>query len=361
MPVHRGLIAMTINRNRHNAKRNHRELHNSCLTAAVILSARGPKRILQLGGGTRRICGCPSTQKYCALRLPRVITLSAQFQMVSMRIIPLLIGLAAFSGACVEARSFPSWNDQPAPSKSIKVFQSGKHVSAPELLPIDVSSAIDTNCTGKMSGDILLAAIVDPTGIANDILIVRPAGANLDRMALVIASQDRFKPGRKDGQAVAVSITINMHLEGCIVSIASASGQTSKLRLLSQPVQSLGPASNQESNTLIVNPPETAETGDLSAPFKMGGSIKPPMPIRTPEAEFSEEARQKGIQGTCIFSLIVDAQGIPRDPQILRSIGYGLDARALEAVKAYRFKPAMKDGHPVPVRMSIEVRFRLGP
>ena len=64
----------------------------------------------------------------------------------------------------------------------------------------------------------------------------------------------------------------------------------------------------------------------------------------TPEAEFSDEARRAKYQGVCLISLIVDAQGNPQDPRVIRPLGMGLDEKALEAVRKYKFKPAMKDG-----------------
>ena len=57
--------------------------------------------------------------------------------------------------------------------------------------------------------------------------------------------------------------------------------------------------------------------------------------------------------------LIVDDQGRPRDIRVVRGLGFGLDAKAIEAVKQWRFQPAMKDGHPVNVQISVEVGFRL--
>ncbi len=94
--------------------------------------------------------------------------------------------------------------------------------------------------------------------------------------------------------------------------------------------------------------------------YKVGGGVSAPVPIFTPEAEFSDEARRAKYQGVCIISLIVDAQGNPQNPRVSRALGMGLDEKALEAVRKYKFKPAMKDGRtPVPVMMSIEVNFRL--
>jgi TonB family protein len=56
--------------------------------------------------------------------------------------------------------------------------------------------------------------------------------------------------------------------------------------------------------------------------------------------------------------MIVDTQGKPQSPRVVRAVGYGLDEKALEAVKKYHFKPAMKGKVPVPVLITVEVNFR---
>jgi periplasmic protein TonB len=89
------------------------------------------------------------------------------------------------------------------------------------------------------------------------------------------------------------------------------------------------------------------------------GGVSNPIPIVSPEAEFSDEARRSKYQGVCMISIIVDARGYPQNPRVIRSLGMGLDEKALEAVQRYRFKPAMKDGKPVAVMISVEVNFRL--
>lgn len=94
--------------------------------------------------------------------------------------------------------------------------------------------------------------------------------------------------------------------------------------------------------------------------YRIGGGVSAPVPIYQPEAEFSDEARRAKYQGVCIVSLIVDAQGNPQNVHVVRPLGMGLDEKALEAVRKYKFKPALKDGKtPVPVLISIEVNFRL--
>lgn len=93
--------------------------------------------------------------------------------------------------------------------------------------------------------------------------------------------------------------------------------------------------------------------------FKVGGGISAPRAISAPDPEYTEEARNAKTQGTCVLWLIVDQQGHPRDIRIVRGLGFGLDARAIDAVKQWRFQPAMKDGQPVNVQISVEVAFHL--
>ena len=56
--------------------------------------------------------------------------------------------------------------------------------------------------------------------------------------------------------------------------------------------------------------------------------------------------------------MIVDAQGNPQNVHVIRTLGMGLDEKAMEAVRKYKFKPAMKDGKtPVPVHDYRRSRF----
>jgi TonB family protein len=89
------------------------------------------------------------------------------------------------------------------------------------------------------------------------------------------------------------------------------------------------------------------------------GGVSNPIPLVTPEAEFSDEARRQKFQGVCMISLVVDTHGNPQNPRVVQPLGMGLDEKALAAVKLYRFKPAMNDGKPVNARIWVAVNFRL--
>jgi periplasmic protein TonB len=94
--------------------------------------------------------------------------------------------------------------------------------------------------------------------------------------------------------------------------------------------------------------------------YQVGGGISAPVATYDPNPDFSDEARRAKYQGVCLVSLIVDAQGNPQDIRVTRALGMGLDEKAVEAVRTWKFKPAMKDGKtPVPVEINIEVNFRL--
>ncbi len=93
--------------------------------------------------------------------------------------------------------------------------------------------------------------------------------------------------------------------------------------------------------------------------FRVGGGVSAPRVLENPSPDYSEEARKAKYQGTVVLWLIVDANGKPRDVRVARSLGMGLDQKAIEAVRLWKFQPALKDGSPVAVQINVEVNFHL--
>ncbi|HEX4279040.1 MAG TPA: energy transducer TonB [Bryobacteraceae bacterium] len=93
--------------------------------------------------------------------------------------------------------------------------------------------------------------------------------------------------------------------------------------------------------------------------YKVGGGVSQPSVLFKVDPEYSEEARKAKYSGTVALAVVVDVEGHARDIHVIKSLGMGLDEKAIEAVEKWKFKPGMKGGQAVNVRATIEVNFRL--
>ncbi|HTX34095.1 MAG TPA: TonB family protein [Bryobacteraceae bacterium] len=88
-------------------------------------------------------------------------------------------------------------------------------------------------------------------------------------------------------------------------------------------------------------------------------NVKPPVLLSKVEPAYSDQARKAKYQGTVLLTVDIDADGKVAGVRVARSLGLGLDEKAVEAVTRWKFAPAMKDLRPVPVTVQVEVNFRL--
>ena len=93
--------------------------------------------------------------------------------------------------------------------------------------------------------------------------------------------------------------------------------------------------------------------------YRVGGGVSAPRALFAPDPEYSEEARKAKWQGTVVLWVVVGPDGRAHDIRVQRSLGMGLDEKAVEAVRLWKFDPARKDGQPVAVQINVEVNFRL--
>jgi periplasmic protein TonB len=96
-------------------------------------------------------------------------------------------------------------------------------------------------------------------------------------------------------------------------------------------------------------------TGDGA--YHRGQGASDPSVLSQVDPEFSEEARKAKFQGLCVLTIIVEADGTPSNIRVRGGLGMGLDEKAIEAVKKWRFRPSMKNGHPVrygPVEVDVD-------
>jgi TonB family protein len=99
--------------------------------------------------------------------------------------------------------------------------------------------------------------------------------------------------------------------------------------------------------------------GTGGGPFRPGAGIEPPRLVREVKAVYTEDARRRGLTGDVLLEIVVRRDGSVGDVTVLRGLGAGLEARAIEAVRQWRFTPARRLGAPVDVIVEVAVEFTL--
>jgi len=99
--------------------------------------------------------------------------------------------------------------------------------------------------------------------------------------------------------------------------------------------------------------------GTGGGPFQPGSGITPPTLVREVRPTYTDEARRRTIEGDVVLEIVVQQDGKVGNMRVLRSLGAGLDQKALEAVKQWRFTPARRQGDTVDVVVEVSVEFKL--
>ncbi len=112
-----------------------------------------------------------------------------------------------------------------------------------------------------------------------------------------------------------------------------------------------------EGNGAGIGPGSGGGTG--GGPFRPGSGITPPSLLREVKPDYTEDARRRGISGDVELEIVVRSDGTVGDVRLQRGLGYGLDQRAIDAVRQWRFSPARRLGAPVDVLVEVAVEFKL--
>lgn len=99
--------------------------------------------------------------------------------------------------------------------------------------------------------------------------------------------------------------------------------------------------------------------GTGGGPYRPGSGIEPPRLLREVKADYTEDARRRGLQGDVVLEIVVRRDGSVGEVTVLQGLGAGLDQRAVAAVRQWRFDPARRRGTPVDVIVEVAVEFTL--
>jgi TonB family protein len=247
-----------------------------------------------------------------------------------------LLALTA-SAALAQGEMAPSTQDGPMSTASdsgipqLRRFIDGSYAMSPQITAPRITQAVpavypQTDADAStLTGSCMLSMIVGADGVPISIHVVQSAGDAFDSAAIDAIKQSKFEPGILRKQPVPVRVHVR---------VLFATDHTPAIPVLIVP--------------------------KYTGPGEAGTYDKPPVIIQQQDAEFSDEARRRRISGVVLISFVVGTDGLPTDLHVVKSVGAGLDEEALDAVSKYRFKPATKDGNPVPAKLTVEVSFRLG-
>jgi TonB family protein len=130
-------------------------------------------------------------------------------------------------------------------------------------------------------------------------------------------------------------------------------------------------AISQESPAATPNAATSKPSPDAAGVYRAGhGGVSMPKLVYSVEPAFTDKARKKKINGNCKVWLVVDIDGHVKDVRVIHSVAedqpaklkadaLALDEKAIEAVRQYRFEPALLQGKPVPVALTVEVNFTI--
>jgi len=225
----------------------------------------------------------------------------------------------------------PSAQEQAArPNGPVRIsggVVAGNCVSCPNAVYPPIALA------AHVQGAVVLHAVISKTGTVKNLAVI--SGPNMLRAAAMEAVRGwQYKPYVLGGEPTEVdtTVTVNFAMNATQVSIQPEAAESQ------------------------------AAAGTPSLPFEVkhvGGDVLAPQLIYSVQPEYTEEARVAKLAGNVVVGLIVDPNGRPINVHVVRGVGTGLDEKAVEAVKQYKFKPAMENGVPVAVNLNVEVNFKM--
>ena len=234
----------------------------------------------------------------------------------------------------------------PAPPPATDtIYYVGSGVVSPRAIRPGSPSIAYPHC-----GAVIVSAVINAKGKAGEIEVAHTDNPKLDKLATKLLTKTKFEPGTYNGVAAAVAITATVYMESCATHTIS-DNPPMDVAVREPPGNDAGPQSDTGADVVSV------PAGGI---YKVGGSVSAPIVINSVPPRFSSYVPDKEISGACLIGLIVDRSGHPRNVHVIRSLEPNLDDLAIDAVKQYRFKPAMKDGKmAVPVEVNVEVNFHL--
>jgi TonB family protein len=241
-----------------------------------------------------------------------------------------LLALTAIAGRAQDARSLGLPLHQ-LPDKD-GVYYAGPEVTAPRLLSTVYVPYPEDVPAKEVQGMTVLAMVIDVHGIPAHIQLLHTHGEAFDQATIAAVKQSKFEPGKLEDKSVPVWIDVR------VVFRANHSQTVPEVLITERdlPVPDASKSEDKHHHPL---------------------SYTAPIPVHTVDADFVDPFVKHPWVQVAIVSVMVGADGLPKDVHIRRGLGFGLDKKAEAAVWQYRFFPATKKGQPIAARTEVMVDF----
>ena len=242
----------------------------------------------------------------------------------------ILLALTAISVRAQDARSLSLPLHQ-IPDKD-GVYYAGPEVTAPRLLGTVYVPYPENVPAKEVQGMTVLAMVIDANAIPAHIQVLHTHGEAFDQAAIAAVKQSKFEPGKLEDKSVPVWIDVR------VVFRANHSQTVPEVLITERdlPVPDSSKFEDKHHNPL---------------PYTQ------PFPIRTVDADFVDPFASHPWVQVAIVSVMVGADGLPKDVRVRRGLGFGLDKKAEAAVWHYRFFPATQKDKPIAARTDVTVDF----
>jgi hypothetical protein len=212
------------------------------------------------------------------------------------------------------------------------VYYAGPEVTSPRLLSTIYVPYPEGVPAKEVQGMTVLAMVIDAKGIPEHIQVLHNHGDAFDQASIAAVMHSVFEPGRLADKPVPVWIDIR------VVFRANHSQTVPEVLITERdlPVPDASKIEDKHHNPL---------------------SYTPPYPIHTVDADFVDPFVSHPWVQVAIVSVMVGADGLPKNVRVRRGLGFGLDKKAEAAVWHYRFFPATQKGKPIETGQDVVVSF----
>ena len=198
--------------------------------------------------------------------------------------------------------------------------------------PIRVTDPVIPKTLSDQTGAIVLSAIMTKEGTFQD-LVVAGGNAELKDSAITAVKEWLYTPSTSKGEPIELSVYI---------TLSSNHGRCSRFVEPNLPFPT--------------KPNPDLKTRNI---YRIVRDMQPPHATYAPDPEYTQASIALRSENTLLLGVIVGSDGLLIDVWVKRAIGLGLDQKAVDTVRQWKFQPAMKDGEPVAVYAEIEVAFHL--